>query len=132
MSLEFCTSFISFFVTFLKKMKRLQTSNVSISKDSSAIAENCFKGKSAGKKIPSGILIYPIADADIGGQTFLHTFRLHACEMWTNFSRNLHSVIQIIQNFETYKKITIVGSVVAPFWKTFLLLKQLFDGKLSI
>ena len=43
-------------------------------------------------------------------------------------------MVQTIQNFVLFDKkwLTIIDKVLAPFWKTFLWLKQLFDAKLLI
>ena len=46
-----------------------------------------------------------------------------------NFEQNR---MRTTQNFELFDKkwLTIFGKALTPFWKTFLLLKQLFDAQL--
>ena len=66
-----------------------------------------------------------IADADIGNSKIRHTLVYKYLD---------HILVKFQQNFELFHKkwLTIFDKILAPFWKTFLWLKQLFDAKLLI
>ena len=74
-----------------------------------------------------------IPDTDIGSLKSLHTlFDKYLDRMLVKFKQN--RMVRTIQNFDLFDKrwLTIFDKVLTPFWKMFLLLKQLFDAKLLI
>ena len=74
-----------------------------------------------------------IADADIGSLNSSHTlFDKYLDHMLVKFEQN--RMVWTIQNFELFDKkmVNHFDTVLTPFWKTFLWMKQLFHVKLLI
>ena len=116
-------------------MKRIKTSNVSIS--NSGTDEFWWQIYCKNWSSDRAFYVITIADADIWSLKSLHTLfdkyvcGPHAGEMWTKLYGPNHTKFCA---FLTKKKkwLTIFDKVLTPFWKTFLLLKQLFDVKILI
>ena len=115
-------------------MERLQTFNVSISNGN--IKYPIGKSIFGVKNLPLKLFPATVANADIRSLKSLHTF-LKEClyHMLVKFKQN--RMVQTTRNFELLRQKTgffktIFDKALAPFWKTFLQLKQLFNAKLLI
>ena len=85
--------------------------------------------------LPVQLFPATVANADIRSLKSLHTLcDKYLDHMLVEFEQNF--TVQHIRNFEFFDKKpffkTIFDKVLTPFWKTFLLLKQLFDAKVLI